>query len=598
VKFVLKTLLLVLFSFSLLVSQTKQPVKEVRAVWIATVSNLDWPSSASTAEAQRADAINILDQLKANNFNTVVLQIRARGDALYPSEIEPWSRVLTGTFGREPGWNPLQFWLEETHKRGMEFHAWWNFAYVVSGNTVPTSVGLPHIGTTQPNWARVATNSDGSNIYMDVGLPEVRDYLVNTAMEMVRGYDIDAIHFDYIRYLERIPDSWDSSTYRAHNPDGMNLQDWRRENINMFVREIYDSIKAIKPWVKVGSTPVGNYAAGVPQVGSALYGYTDVFCDSRKWLREGKHDYLAPQIYWAITGNYPFNRILADWLDNSYGRHIWGGVASYKDEPNNANNNVYNQTAQIIQNSRDQKSAGNIFYRLREYITKNDYASTKSSYPYLANIPAMPWIDSIPPATPQNLIITKIDDKTWQLTWDKVTPGADGDTAKYYNIYRSISSEIDYEDGENLYHITTNSNNSFTVKFAEAPTRNYYFLVTALDKNNVESAPSNIVPIIVTTDVADLEKPDEFKLYQNYPNPFNPTTNIAYHIPSRTNVRLSVYNILGQEVSVIVNEVKNAGDYLVKFDASNLSTGVYIYKIDVSIGNQGFIDHKKMLLTK
>jgi hypothetical protein len=579
---------------------------------------------------------------------------------------------------------------------------------------------------------------------------------------------------------------------------------WRRENINQFVRAIYDSVKVVKPWVKVGSTPIGNYAYGVPGVSNGLYGYSDVFCDSRRWLQEGKHDYLAPQIYWALTGNWPFNRILADWLANSYGRHIWGGVASYQNRPNDASYNVYNQTAQIIQVSRDQKSAGNIFFRLRVNLEINNYASTKSSYLYPANIPTMPWLDSIPPGIPQNLTITKIDEKTFQLTWDKAEPGTDGDTARYYNIYRSISPEIDYEDGANLYHITTNDNNTFTVNFTEPPERNYYFTVTALDRGNVESAPSNVVlirvvdfddvssslgdiiplkitnvrstdieilsleftgedadlfsftsipdfPLVIapsesvdlsvqftpnnslgikTADIVieynssvqlseiiklkansiphepvisinlldlafgnvtvgdslqksvmitnggyedlvissvsingagfilpnkeqsinvrrssnyellvrflptaitdyngsitltqnatgststniqlsgkglevisvdDLEKPTEFKLEQNYPNPFNPTTNIVYHIPSRANVRLSVYNVLGQEVSVLVDEVKDAGNYVVKFDASNFSTGVYIYKINVSTSNKMFVNYKKMLLMK
>ena len=612
-KFVFKTLLLVLFSFVLVFSQTKQPTKEVRAVWIGTIgtsAGLDWPGSASSGgAAQRNEAIRILDGLKGNNFNTVVLQVRGRGDALYASKIEPWAACLTGTLGRDPGWDPLQFWVEETHNRGMEFHAWWNFSNTVSGTSAPTSAGLPHIAALQPTWVKAV----GSSMYMDVGIPEARNYLVNLAMEMVRGYDIDAIHFDFIRYLENTPDSWDQSTYNQHG-DGMSRADWRRENINKFVRAIYDSIKAIKPWVKVGSTPIGNYEAGVPGVVSGLWGYSAVYCDSRRWLREGKHDYLAPQIYWNLEGNNPYRNILIDWVKNSSDRHIWGGVASYQADSSsnkrydpitrdtiiiytNPTYNVYSNTARIIQATREEKSAGNIYFRLYQNITRNNYESTKSSYVYPVNIPSMPWLDSIPPAAPKNLTIAEIDNKTWRLTWDKSSPGIDGDPALYYNIYRGIWTVIDYENGENLYHITTNDDNSFTVTFNEPPSRNYYFAVTALDRLHTESAPSNVVSITVTS-VADLDKPAEFKLEQNYPNPFNPATNIAYHISSRANVRLSVYNILGQEVRELVNEVKDAGDYIVKFDAGNLSTGVYLYRLEVSTGNKTYIDHKKMLLTK
>jgi uncharacterized lipoprotein YddW (UPF0748 family) len=591
-KFVFKTLLLFLFFFNLLFSQTKNPAKEVRAVWVATVTALDWPTT-SGAENQKNETIRILDDLKSNNFNTVVLQVRSRGDLLYPSAIEPWAKALTGTLGRDPGYDPLQFWIDETHKRGMELHAWWNFSNTASETTPPPSVGLPHIAQTHPEWVKVAGTG---GMYMDVGYPEAREYLINTAMEMVRGYDIDAIHFDYIRYLENIPNSWDSSAYRQYG-GGMGLADWRRENINKFVRAIYDSIKAIKPRVKVGSTPVGNYDP-VQGVGAALYGYSAVYCDSRRWLREGKHDYLAPQIYWALTGSYPFDKILDDWMKNSYGRHIWAGVASYQDQ---ATNPSYSQTANIIQVSRNYKSVGNIFFRLRQYITRNNYESTKSSYQYPANIPAMPWIDNIPPGAPQNLRLTRVvtgNDTTWRLSWTKPAAGLDGDTAKYYNIYRSPWTVLDYEDGANLYHITNNTETTFTVTFAEPLTRNYYFWVSALDRNHVESTLSNRVTLNVTTDVDDLEKPVTFKLEQNYPNPFNPTTTIPYHISSRGNVRLSVYNVLGQEVKVLVDEVKDAGDYLVKFDASNLSTGVYLYRLDVSSDNKVFVDYKKMLLTK
>jgi hypothetical protein len=290
-------------------------------------------------------------------------------------------------------------------------------------------------------------------------------------------------------------------------------------------------------------------------------------------------------IYVPLASYHP---TLVDWMKTTYGRHIWGGVGSYVDA-------VYPQIPEIIRVTREENSVGNIFFRLRMNLSINNYAATRSSYLYPANIPAMPWIDNIPPATPQNLIITKIDDKTWQLTWDKAAPGADGDLAKYYNIYRSIWTVTDYEDGANLYHITTNDSNSYTLSFTEPPTRNYYFSVTALDRNNVESAPSNLAPILVN-DVTDL--PTEFKLYQNYPNPFNLTTNIVYHISARANVKLSVYNVLGQEVRVLVNEVKDAGDYIVRFDANNLSTGVYIYRIDISTDNKTFVDHKKMLLMK
>lgn len=583
----MKKIITVIFLLSAVIatafSQVTPPTKEFRAIWVTTVSNSDYPRT-SGAENQKSELINLIQAMKNNKFNTVVLQVRSRGDLLYPSAIEPWATAMTGQLGRDPGWDPLQMAVDECHKRGMELHAWWNFALVANGTTAPASAGLPHVATAHPTWAKPA----GTQLFMDVGLPEVRAYLVNLCMEMVNKYDIDAIHFDYIRYLENIPSSFDATTYSTYG-GGMNLSDWRRENINMFVRAVYDSIKKVKPWVKVGSTPVGNYKSGVPGVGPALYGYTDCFQDSRRWMKEGKHDYICPQIYWALTGNYPYNVILRDWLKNSGSRHVYGGMASYKAD-------VYPQTAAMIDTTRAQKAPGHIFFRF-ENIAQNNFAAVKSRYANPANIPPMPWIDSIPPGTPNNLRVTKIDDKTYRLDWDKSSAGIDGDTAKYYNIYRSTSAILNTNDASNLYNITTNADNSYTLSFSAIPDKNYYYAVSALDAKNVESGLTNVNSILVTN-IADLKSPSLYKLEQNYPNPFNPATTIAYNIGSKGLVMLKVYNILGQEIRTLVNEVKEAGRYVTNFDANNLPTGMYFYRIQVTTDGKLFTDYKKMLLTK
>ena len=571
-------------------SQVTPPTKEFRAVWLSTVSNLDYPKTTGAA-AQTAELISIIEALKSREFNTVVLQVRSRGDLLYPSAIEPWAAAMTGQLGKDPGWDPLQKAIEECHKRGMELHAWWNFSLVANGTTAPSSVGLPHVAAAHPTYAKAA----GTQLFMDIGLPEVRAYLVDLAMEMVRKYDIDAIHFDYIRYLENVTTAFDATTYSTYGGN-MSLADWRRENINMCVRAMYDSIKKVKPWVKVGSTPIGNYKAGVAGVGPALYGYTDCFQDSRRWMLEGKHDYLAPQIYWDLTGKYPYNIILKNWVENCGARHVYGGIAAYKNDPATTSNNVYNQIGDIIDYTRSLKANGEIFFRY-DNITPGNFFGLKGRYAYPANIPPMPWIDSVPPGTPKNLKVTKVDDKTFTFTWDKASSGTDGDTAKYYNIYQSTSSVINFNDAANLLYITTNTNNIFTVKFYAPPEENYYYAVSALDRNNVESPASNIVPVIVTG-IADLNNPSGFHLEQNYPNPFNPATHIAYSLSSHGNVKLSVYNVLGQEISTLVNEAKDAGRYIVNFNASNFSSGLYIYKIQITTNNRTFVDYKKMLLTK
>jgi uncharacterized lipoprotein YddW (UPF0748 family) len=478
------TIILYTISFSLTFSQ-RYPVKEVRAIWVATVGRLDWPKTDG-ASAQKSTLLNIIQSMKNANFNTVVFQVRSRGDVMYPSAIEPWAAALSNSsgiiYGTDPGYDPLQYAIDESHKLGMELHAWWNVFNVASKETAPTQYGgLPHVAKAHPDWVKPY---DGS-LFLDPGMPEVRAYLIKLAMEMIRKYDIDAIHFDFIRYPDASFD--DAATYAKYG-NGMNKNDWRRENINQFVRELYDSVMAVKPMLKVGSTPIGNYKAGVPGVGGAWYGYTDVFQDSRRWMQEKKHDYIAPQIYWAITGSYPYHLILQDWVNNGgYGRHVYGGVGAYVAS-------VYPQISMIVDTTRYFKSQGNVFFRY-DNISLGSFSAVKPNYAYPANIPSMPWKDSIPPNNIKNLIVSRSDNKTYKLTWDMPSAAGDGDSPKYFNIYRSQTPNFDRNDARNLIYISTTNSTEYTDKYASEPAQNYYYSVSALDKGNNESPLSNITSI-------------------------------------------------------------------------------------------------------
>jgi hypothetical protein len=414
----------------------------------------------------------------------------------------------------------------------------------------------------------------------------VKNYLITLAMEMVRKYDIDAIHFDYIRYPEK--DFNDADTYSKYG-NGQNINDWRRENINKFVRELYDSIMLVKPMLKVGSAPIGNYKAGVPGVGAAWYGYTDVFQDSRRWMQEQKHDYLAPQIYWALNSKWPYHLILQDWLKYSYSRHIYGGVGAYVVS-------VYPQINKIIDTTRVLGGLGNVFYRYDD-ISSYSFAAVKNNYVYPANIPPMKWKDSIPPNPPTNLRITKISLNLFELTWDKPTKAVDGDDAKYYNVYRSTTPDISFNDGSNLRYITTPSETRYTDFFPSAPTQNYYYAVSSLDKGNVESSPSDILTLNVTG--ISIQEPVSFILHQNYPNPFNPSTIISYSIPQSGYVSIKIFNVLGKELLTLIDEFKEMGRYNIEFNASNMSSGIYYYQIQVlSPNNKVYKDIKKMILLR
>lgn len=607
-----KNLLLLLLA-SVLISQ---PKKEVRAVWLATVYGLDWPTEKATSPAgiqqQKNELIQILDNLKSANFNTVIMQVRARGDLIYPSQYEPWATSLTGTLGRDPGYDPLKFAIEETHKRGMEFHAWWNVVKVKNGSTLPPATNPPHIVLRHPDYVKYY--KPGNEWWIDMGKPEARNYLINVVMELVRNYDIDGIHFDYIRYPN--PDFPDSDTYALYASEYPNKDEWQRENINKFVRAVYDSIKNLKPWVKVGSAPIGIYKnicdssgvyvysqncdscrTGTP-VATGWQAYCSVYQDSRRWLIEGKHDYLSPQIYWDIATNPKFNVLVRDWENNSYGKHIFAGIAAYKMSSGSGNWPVSEVLAQI-DTTRAVGGKGNTFFRYKSLLLKGLIDSLKSSrYGYYAFVPPMPWIDSIKPNPPVNLTLRKISNRGFELVWSLPEPSVDNDSVKYYAIYKSETAPVDINDIKNLIAVVDGTRISYTDQVSDG-NKVYFYVVTAFDKLHNESDPSNQVSTIPVFVAGAGEVPQKFELYQNYPNPFNLETTIEYELPFDSWVSLKIYNVLGQEVKVLVEDFKKAGKHKVVWDGRDetgrvATSGIYFGRMIAGT----FTKTIKMLLMK
>ncbi len=589
-----------LFIISLIsLSIYAQPKEEVRAVWLTTNYNLDWPKTTGAA-AQKAELITLLNKLQAANFNTIYLQVRSRGDLLYPSSKEPWAICLTGTMGGNPGYDPLQFAIEECHKRGMELHAWWNVYKVWPSATLPSNTNPQHILLSHPSWIRKYVSGSTTEWWLDPGLPEVRNYLVDVAMEMVRNYNIDAIHFDFIRYPGKLFS--DTATYNQYG-QGMNWEDWRRENINKFVTQIYDSIRAVKPRVKVGSAPIGIYV-NIPGV-SGWQSYYDIYQDSKRWVMLKKHDYLAPQTYWAIGGNQNY-ALLADWWVNNvgkkstlFGRHLYLANAVYNMAPSELNwpaSEILNQ----IDTGRYFGSHGQSYFRT-EMITSNlksIYDLIKANqYKYPANIYSMPWKDSVRASTPANLTITTTDSLTYYFKWRKSLPASDGDTAYYYNLYCGETSPVDISDIKNVVRFKIMNDTTASYTFASKPVTPYYFVVTAYDPGYNESFPSNQVGINIS-DVNDIYAVNIFHLEQNYPNPFNPSTKIKYRIEQKEFITLKVFDMLGREITTLVNEEKLPGVYEVEFISQNgnltLPNGIYFYRLQA--GN--FSATRKMILLK
>jgi uncharacterized lipoprotein YddW (UPF0748 family) len=291
------------------------PKREIRAVWISTIYGMDWPSKPAHNEAgrkaQQKELRDKLDMLKNANFNTIFLQVRIRGDVIYPSStIEPINRVFSGRHGVSPGYDPLAFAIEECHKRGLECHAWF-ITYPLGSAREVKAKGNHTIVQRKPELCKLYNGE----WHMDPGMPGVSDYILSLVREIVKNYDVDGIHFDYIRYPENAEGFPDRNTYLKYGRSKP-LRTWREDNINRLTERIYNWVKRYKPWVQVSSSPLGKYRPLAQMPNAGLTGF-DVYQDSQKWLKEKKQDMIAPMMYYRDGFFYPF---IDNWADNSAGR--------------------------------------------------------------------------------------------------------------------------------------------------------------------------------------------------------------------------------------------------------------------------------------
>ncbi|MCX8009595.1 MAG: family 10 glycosylhydrolase, partial [Ignavibacteria bacterium] len=478
-----KIIILICLMFSLIYAQPKH---EVRAVWIATNFRLDWPPKSYNAEVQKKALIEILDDLQQKHFNTIFFQVRSQGTVFYKSRYEPWSTYLAE--GKEPEFDPLQFLLDEAHKRFFEVHAWLNMLLVKQGDEGWSDLDSNHILIKNPSWTRKYLDGNSVSYWLDPALPEVRDYLKNLCIEVVTNYKIDGIHFDFLRYPGRGFD--DNESYLIYG-QGKKVDDWRRENINKFVREVYDTLIAIKPMLKVGSAPIGIYQNIYGARG--LEGRNDVYQDSRQWLKEGKQDYIAPQIYWGLSSNPRFDLVLMDWIKNNYDRQIIPGIAAYDEQ-------ILPRLNELISISRNYSSSGNALFR---------YSNIKNVNPYktLAIIPSMKWKDNNPPNPPSMLTAVNLKDKLGlvQLNWLTPFPASDGDLPKFYILYRSIKPKIDRNDANFLSQF---SFDNFAVDNLKSPEKLYYYYqVSSVDKGNNESLRSTEIVRVELTNLKSILTP-------------------------------------------------------------------------------------------
>lgn len=474
------TLLLVIPSF---LSVLSQPKYEIRATWLTTLGGMDWPRSkagnASGIQRRQKELCDILDRLKAANFNTVLLQTRLRGDLIYPSSIETFAESMTGNTGRNPGYDPLAFAIEECHKRGMELHAW--LVTIPAGNTRQVKL-LGKNSVVQKN--RKICKFYKGNWYLDPGNPETKEYLSRIVKEITSRYDIDGIHFDYIRYPEGADNFPDTDSFRKYGK-GKDLKQWRRDNITDIVRRLYADIKALKPWVKVSSSPVGKYRDTNRYTSRGWNAYDVVYQDAQKWLKEGIHDALFPMMYFQGNNFYPF---ALDWKENDGNRPVVPGLGIYFLSPDEQNWSL-DEIVRQIHFTRQVKLNGQAYFRNRFLLdnTKGILDELKENfYTAPALVPPMTWMDSIPPSTPTLPSLQLLSDGKLRMDWQASTDNSGGGIV--YHLYGSDTYPVDINNPKNL--LETHLGSTTYDYRPNVPWRQKrYFAVTAADRFGNESAP-------------------------------------------------------------------------------------------------------------
>jgi uncharacterized lipoprotein YddW (UPF0748 family) len=502
-----RTLLLIVFALISSYLLRAQPKYEFRGVWIATVDNIDWPSYGVTnPEAQKAEFIRILDMHQRNGMNAVVVQVRPSADAFYPSSYEPWSQWLTGIQGRAPSpyYDPLQFMIEEAHKRGMEFHAWAN-PYRANFNIRTASIAPNHITRVHPEWFLTY----GDKKYFNPSNVQAQDFVVNVIRDIVRRYDVDAVHMDDYFYPYRIPgrEFPDASSYkRSGSP--LRKDDWRRSNVDSIIRKLSIAIKEEKKHVRFGISPfsVWRNSDTDPARGSntraGQSNYDDLYADILLWLEKGWIDYVAPQIYFEIGHNkVDYAEMLDWWSRNSFGRHVYIGHGIYKVEERGAYgfrnpNELPNQIKMLRRNANVH---GSIYYSSRIFNNNpngwND-SLQNNYYKYPALLPPMRWIDNEKPWAP---IVEKTITNDSVINFSVKPDPRNLVPIKYYAIYKYTPQSDSEPFGNQPQHLAKLMVAPDGFQFNDVLSSQHYsyrYVITAVGKNNNESDMSEIAILV------------------------------------------------------------------------------------------------------
>ncbi|MGV8963106.1 MAG: glycoside hydrolase family 10 protein [Candidatus Saccharimonadaceae bacterium] len=444
------------------------PATEVRAVWLTTNYGLDWPKNRTDVDIQKKELINMLDELKKYNFNTVFFQARTRGEVLYQSKIEPMSSIIAKAKFGQSKFDPLAFAIEECHKRGLSCHAW-IVTYPLGGNKHVQGLGNNSVTRKKPSIAMKYKNE----WFLDPGNPQTNDYLLSIVNEIVENFDIDGIQFDYIRYPDNSIKFPDKTTFTKYGK-GKSLSNWRRENINSFVTRVYDSIKSVKPWVQVSSAPLGRYRP-LHDKNDGWNAYETVSQDAGYWMMSGKHDALYPMMYYRNQLFYPF---ADDWVLNSNKRIVVPGLGPYQMlELGWPKEDIENQMVY----TRDKQMGGQAYFRAENVLSnvKGILFSINDFYKYPAKLPAMTWLSDTLPDAPYDLTAEKVKG-IFQLKWHN----AHKERATY-TIYKSDNDDFDLNKAEKI--VATGIREPQFEMYVEDNDEAYYYYITTSDAFNNES---------------------------------------------------------------------------------------------------------------
>lgn len=450
-------LLNVLNSLAQPVWQQSSPKYEIRAVWLTTIGGIDWPHSYY-ASSQQEELRTTLDKLKKAGINTVFLQTRVRATTIYPSVLEPWDGCMSGTPGKAPNYDPLQFAIDECHKRGMQLHAW-----VV---TIPigkwTKYGCTQLRKKQPKMV----TKIGDEGYLNPERPETADYLARICREIVDYYDVDGIHLDYIRY----PETWKLKVSKEQG----------RANITRIVRTIYKEVKSRKPWVMLSCSPIGKHDNLLRYSSNGWNARSRVHQDAQQWLKEGIMDALFPMMYFRDNNFFPF---AIDWQEHAYGRLVVPGLGIYFLDPREGR-----WTLDVVERQMSvlrQLGMGHCFFRSK-FLTDNTqgiYNLTCQMNTTPALIPPMKWQSAVVPDAPSHLYINNGESLSWQT-----------DPQLVYNVYASANYPVDTDNPKNLV-ATRLQQGSFLID----GNRPLNYAVTAQDRYGQESRAVQLEQPLVAT---------------------------------------------------------------------------------------------------